>query len=481
MLIRREARVGLVVFIAILTLIAIYWFLGGLGLRASTYPIYAVFRDAQKLDRGSDVRMAGVKIGTVAGASLTPDSRARIEMLIERGIEIPTDSVARITTGGLIGENYMEIIPGSADRYLDPGDRIASAPTVEFDELMTQASDLLEELNKTAAAVNQVLGDEELVASLKSTAANLNKATNSANQVLMSTQALLEEARPEIRRTFNNLATASENAVEISRQFQEAIETERPNITALLAETRQAVRNLNTTVTEAHSFLGGFAGTRDQVNQALARAATLAERAEEITENLAVATAGIRDITTDPELQCNIKEITRNLVATTQQAEELLTSLNRRFGGGSCPPTAEEKAAVPGYGLTANALWNTSDGNYRFDANYTWLTDPDAFFRIGAYNIGESTRLNLQGGTVLNPRNALRYGLYASRLGVGYDYRFTRNTRFSVDLYRPNQPEYELRGIWDFSRNLGLYGGMQGAFENDNPDFLVGVQYRNSR
>lgn len=479
MLIRREARVGLVVFLAILTLIAIYWFLGGLSLRASTYPIYAVFRDAQKLDRGSDVRMAGVKIGTVAGATLTPDSRARVEMLIEKGTKIPVDSLARITTGGLIGENYMEIVPGSSDQYLDSGDRIASAPTVEFDELMTQASDLLDELQTTAETVNQVLGDKELVASIKSTVSNLDRATRSADQMLKSTQALLNEARPEINRTFRNLSDASENALGLSRQLQEAFETEaRPNFRGLMADTRLAVQNLNATILQAQALLGGFGGTSEQVNQALARAATLAERAEEITTNLAEATAGVRDITTDPELQCNIKEITRNLVTTTQQAEELLTSLNRKFGGTTCPPTPEQRSAVPGYGLTANALWNTDDGDYRFDANYTWLADPDSFYRIGAYNIGENTRLNLQGGMILDPRNAFRYGLYASRLGVGYDYRLTRNMRLSADLFRPNEPELELRGIWDFSRHFSLYGGLQDVFESDNRDILLGVQYR---
>ena len=66
MRLRNEAKVGLIVCAGIIILIAIYWFLGGLGLRASSYPIYAIFPNAQKLDKGAVVRMAGVKIGVVS-------------------------------------------------------------------------------------------------------------------------------------------------------------------------------------------------------------------------------------------------------------------------------------------------------------------------------------------------------------------------------------------------------------------------------
>ena len=119
-----EVKVGLVVFAAFVALLSIYWFLGGFGLRGSTYPVYAIFDNVQKLDKGQDVRMAGVKIGIVSSVSLTPDSKARVDMLIDKGNVIPEGSVARITSGAMIGESYVEIVPSEQDggraRFQDP-------------------------------------------------------------------------------------------------------------------------------------------------------------------------------------------------------------------------------------------------------------------------------------------------------------------------------------------------------------------------
>ncbi len=89
MLLRSEAKVGLIVFVGIVALIMAYWFLGGWSLRASSYPIYALFSDARTLDKGADVRMAGVKIGGVNHIGLTSTSKARVDIDIRNGNEMP--------------------------------------------------------------------------------------------------------------------------------------------------------------------------------------------------------------------------------------------------------------------------------------------------------------------------------------------------------------------------------------------------------
>ncbi len=126
MRLRPEAKVGLVVFGAIVLLIFIYFFLGGLFFGSARYNIYAIFPDARKIEKGADVRMAGVKIGIVSDIRLTADSQARLDLAIARNNRIPIDSVATITAGGLIGDNYVDVLPGSSRNNLKPGSRIKS-------------------------------------------------------------------------------------------------------------------------------------------------------------------------------------------------------------------------------------------------------------------------------------------------------------------------------------------------------------------
>ncbi len=74
---------------------------------------------------GTDVRLAGVKIGTVTGVDLNPESyRADTRFTVAEGIQIPDDSAAVISSEGLLGGNFLEIMPGGSAFYFEPGDAI---------------------------------------------------------------------------------------------------------------------------------------------------------------------------------------------------------------------------------------------------------------------------------------------------------------------------------------------------------------------
>ena len=86
------------------------------------YPLAAEFRVADGLDPGSDVRLSGVKIGTVTSVGLNPDNYfARVGMAIEEHVKVPEDSIAKISSAGLLGGNYIDVDPGASEFMLEPG------------------------------------------------------------------------------------------------------------------------------------------------------------------------------------------------------------------------------------------------------------------------------------------------------------------------------------------------------------------------
>lgn len=98
---------------------------GGGGPGGGSYDLSASFRSAEGVGVGTDVRLAGVKIGTVSGMELNPTTyRAETTLTLAGGIEIPSDSVVAVASEGLLGGSFIEIVPGgSFDLYL-PGDEI---------------------------------------------------------------------------------------------------------------------------------------------------------------------------------------------------------------------------------------------------------------------------------------------------------------------------------------------------------------------
>lgn len=87
------------------------------------YNVTARFLKVGGLTVGSDVRLNGIKIGTVIAQKLDPqDYTAEIKMSLSSDINLPTDSIAAITGDGLVGDKYIKIEPGHAKTFLQDGD-----------------------------------------------------------------------------------------------------------------------------------------------------------------------------------------------------------------------------------------------------------------------------------------------------------------------------------------------------------------------
>jgi phospholipid/cholesterol/gamma-HCH transport system substrate-binding protein len=93
--------------------------------RVHGYEITARFNRVDGLTNGSDVRLSGIKVGTVTGQDLDRKTyQAVVRMSIDPSVKLPEDTFAKITSSGLLGNNYLALDPGGSDEYLKPGDQI---------------------------------------------------------------------------------------------------------------------------------------------------------------------------------------------------------------------------------------------------------------------------------------------------------------------------------------------------------------------
>ena len=85
------------------------------------YPIHATFSSATGLKEDTNIEIAGVKIGKIKSVELK-NYEAVVTMLIDRDVKIQDDAIASVRTKGILGEQYIEILPGGSDVVLGPGD-----------------------------------------------------------------------------------------------------------------------------------------------------------------------------------------------------------------------------------------------------------------------------------------------------------------------------------------------------------------------
>ncbi|XDA99486.1 outer membrane lipid asymmetry maintenance protein MlaD [Sulfitobacter sp. LCG007] len=93
--------------------------------RGATYPLEASFRSLEGVSVGTDVKLAGVKIGSVTDVRLNPETyRADTTVSLQQGVSIPDDSAIIVSSEGLLGGNFIEIMPGGSPFFFEAGDTI---------------------------------------------------------------------------------------------------------------------------------------------------------------------------------------------------------------------------------------------------------------------------------------------------------------------------------------------------------------------
>ena len=92
----------------------------------SGYEIHAKLARVDGIATGTDVRLSGIKVGTVASLKLDPKTYlVDMTMRIHDDVKIPADSSLMVTSSGLLGSSYLSIAPGGDDEMLAPGGTIS--------------------------------------------------------------------------------------------------------------------------------------------------------------------------------------------------------------------------------------------------------------------------------------------------------------------------------------------------------------------
>ena len=117
-----ETVVGAIVLGVAIIFAVFLWRFSDVGFGTGQYTVDAKFRSAEGITVGTDVRLAGVKIGSVSNLSLDPQTfQAIAQLSIKPEYQMPDDSAAIISSEGLLGGSFVEILPGGSYELMEDG------------------------------------------------------------------------------------------------------------------------------------------------------------------------------------------------------------------------------------------------------------------------------------------------------------------------------------------------------------------------
>ena len=156
------ARVGLFFILGIALIWVTFESLsdGKIG-RKDSYTLTAHFKNLKELKEGDEVRMAGVKIGTVEKTRLD-GRRAVAVLLIDRRVKVAKDATATIAMAGLLGSNYVSLDLGSESAgALEPGAELRSIDTPDLNTLVAQLGDIGHKVDEALSGFSQSMGGKD--------------------------------------------------------------------------------------------------------------------------------------------------------------------------------------------------------------------------------------------------------------------------------------------------------------------------------
>jgi phospholipid/cholesterol/gamma-HCH transport system substrate-binding protein len=91
----------------------------------SGYELTARFNRIEGLRDGGDVRISGIKVGSIVSQTLDPkDFVAIVKISVDPSVNLPVDTIATVTSAGLFGDKYVSLEPGNEDKIIPHGGQI---------------------------------------------------------------------------------------------------------------------------------------------------------------------------------------------------------------------------------------------------------------------------------------------------------------------------------------------------------------------
>jgi phospholipid/cholesterol/gamma-HCH transport system substrate-binding protein len=481
-------KVGLFATICLVILGVLIWKIEDINpFRKGGRHIEAVFGTVAGLDDKSAVRMAGVRVGRVDGIGLAADGRsARLKLLLEQPVSLTRGAWARIANLGLLGDKYVEIVPGPPNAPPLPDNAVLRGTSpVTFDEAMAK----LDSIGTSIEKVTGSFGGGNL-------GGNINSLVGDLQLTSAEIRALVAENRANVASTVRNFdalsAMLARELPRISAQTQRALDEvagvvaeNRGDLQASMGNIRELTTHLQTSVDNLNKITGEIASGQGTVgklvtsDEAYKSAVSTLDSIKSGVENLSGTLGAIQRFKMDLDLQGYLLSKQAGTFSHSHSMFDVLID-----------PQDSQRLYKVGLAITPN-------GTYRNRIDHVVYTDPGGHQFVTTVNdVVTEDKLQVNALLGYHTENDLRFwgGLIESKGGVQVEYPWQVQLSHppvelrrpiwlsfeAFDFSRPNNLRAHLRlsARWQFHPNLYVIGGWDDPLEQHALFFGAGIRWK---
>jgi len=280
-LITTEIKVGILVLIGVLILFYMSFKVEKFGFfREDGYELSVILDNASGLDMRTPVFVAGVQVGNIKKISLS-GYKAKVRMLLSKNVKVPVDSTIAIKSQSLLGDKYIEIIPGVESKYFAEGDKITNVSTSpDFDQLFARFDVAAKNIGDTMGEFKGILGEDDKV--------NIKKSIENIQVASSDFRNILGKNKDDVDRIISSTAVITNKMETIVKDVEQGKGT-----LGLLVKDDKLYNDAKDTVTSLKSITGDIEQGKGTLGM-LAKDGALYSEVKETFSNVREITDGIK-------------------------------------------------------------------------------------------------------------------------------------------------------------------------------------------
>lgn len=427
-----EAKVGAFAVGGIMMLGAAMFALGNIHLGSSDDLIlYANFKQVIGLEPKATVRLRGVPIGRVEEIENEIET-VSVMLKVNPDIQIPKDSIATISTVGVMGEKFVNITPGKdTSQYLNDGDRIKGVEESGMDAMFAGMEKTLDNVDELLKAMRSIIGDETFKKSVVDMSSNMKDASAHVNGLVES----LEKTAKGNEDNINQMVSQMQSVLSKMDASMSHVEHMTSNIDKFAGDP-QTAENLKTTL----------------------------QNISETSKSVADMAQNINKFAGDPKVAEDMKATVSNARSITERADKILTKVQG---------TADKISKVD-VTPSVDLLYSGKRSDWNANVNVEVTSDRTSL-NLGVEDVGDGSKINAQVGKRFNDLGA-RAGVVAGKIGLGVDAYAGNKWKFSAEAYDPNDFTLRLKSQYKVADSTYILGEWHEVNHKDDRAVYVGIK-----
>jgi phospholipid/cholesterol/gamma-HCH transport system substrate-binding protein len=439
------AKVGAFFLLALALTGILIWNIEDLSFgRKMAKTVTVQFEDVAGLKEKADVRVAGVLVGRVAKIRLV-GGKALVDIELEKEVDLHQGAVAAIQTLGMLGDNYVELLPGPMTAPpLPHGATLQGKEGVSIDQVSRLARDIEIDLRDVTSNIKSALGGPQGQERIETMVDNMVTLSRSLRN-------LIEANRAGIDATTSNFREFSSQMNRLVDRIDRLVAANQGNVTDAVSNAKELSAKLQTTIDNMNAITGRINSGQGSVGQLV----TNDQTTKNLNDALVAVKEGVNSVT---GALSTVKKLNFDLGLR----EEYLAGPSKGKGYFTVDITTEpdkprfyrlELSSQP-RGLRSE---NTSIRTTTFPDGHTEVTRVDETTYKNTF--GVTAQVGWRYGNVIG-----RAGVTESRGGVGLDYLTLKDRlRFSADVWDFGRQDYnahaKVTGRYYLSPSVFVTGG----------------------